>query len=173
MTPFQKWLLLGSSAATTLTGVIYAWMKYLLEPVEPWAVINHPLQPWMLKAHILVAPVLVFALGLVTVDHIWKHYRSRVRPRRRSGLSMMWLVIPMVATGYLIQAVTHAGWLQALVIAHLATGALYALGLAVHWAVSGRAPRRPRRRTHRGRWPRRDRTRVGPAGNHSRQDAVS
>ena len=138
MSPFQKWLLLGSSAATGLTGVVYAWMKYLLEPTEPWAVINHPWEPWMLKAHILVAPVLVFAVGLIATDHIWKHYRLRVRARRRSGLALLWVAVPMVLTGYLIQAVTAAGWLTALVWAHLITGAIYLVALGVHWAVRGR-----------------------------------
>lgn len=135
MTPFQKWLLLGSSAATALTGVVYAWMKYLMTSPEAWSVINHPLEPWMLKAHILVAPVMVFAVGLIATDHVWKHYRTRVRARRRSGLTIMLLLVPMVATGYLIQTITSAGWLQALVIAHLVTGGVYVAGLALHWLI--------------------------------------
>lgn len=138
MNAFQKWLLLGSSGATALTGIVYGWMKYLLEPSEPWAVINHPLEPWVLKAHILVAPLMVFAVGLITVQHIWKHYRARVRTRRRTGLSAMWVLVPMVASGYLIQAVTHAGWLTALVLAHLVTGGAYVIALAAHWAIGYR-----------------------------------
>lgn len=138
MNPFQKWLLIGSSAGTGLTGIVYAWMKYLLEPTQPWAVINHPLEPWVLKAHILVAPVMVFAVGLVAVEHIWKHFRARVRARRRSGLTQMAVLVPMVATGYLIQAVTAAGWLTALIVVHLVTGGVYLLGLGAHWVVGWR-----------------------------------
>jgi hypothetical protein len=129
---FQKWLLLGSSAATAVTGVVYGWMRYLLEPADPWAVINHPLEPWVLKAHILVAPLLVFAFGVIAVDHVWKHFRCRVPMGRRSGISAALFFAPMVVTGYLIQAVTHTGWLRALVIAHLATGAVYGAGLVLH-----------------------------------------
>jgi hypothetical protein len=134
---FQKWLLLGSSAATAVTGIAYAWMKYLLAPSEPWAVINHPLEPWMLKAHILVAPVMVFAVGLIATGHIWAHFRSGLRVRRRTGLTAMAVLLPMTLTGYLIQAITHLGWLQAMVIAHLVTGGLYVVGLAGHWLVAG------------------------------------
>lgn len=135
MRPFEKWLLIASSAATGITGIVYAWMKYLVESAEPWAVINHPWEPWVLKAHILVAPVMVFAVGLVTVGHIWKHFRNRVEARRMSGLTLMAVLVPMVLSGYLIQAVTGAGWLLALVVAHLVTGGLYLVGLGVHWAV--------------------------------------
>lgn len=137
MNAFQKWLLLGSSAATALTGIVYAWMKYLMTPIEPWAVINHPLQPWMLKAHIVVAPVMVFALGLIATGHIWAHFRSGLSVRRRTGITTMAVLVPMVFTGYLIQAVTHAGWLQAMVLGHLVTSGLYVLGLGGHWLVAG------------------------------------
>ena len=58
MNAFRKRLLLGSSALTGLTGIGYWWMDTMLEPMNEWAVINHPLQPWMLKAHIVVAPVM-------------------------------------------------------------------------------------------------------------------
>jgi hypothetical protein len=132
MTPFQKWLLWGSSIATAVTGVVYWWMKELMEPMSEWAVINHPLQPWVLKAHIIVAPVMVLAVGTIALDHVWKHYRSKVNRARRSGTMTMWVVGPMVFSGYLIQAVTHAGWLTAMVWVHLVTGVLYCVGLAAH-----------------------------------------
>ena len=87
MSPFQKWLVLSSAIVGTVTGLVLGWMKYLMQPTDPWAVINHPLEPWVLKAHILAVPVLVFAVGMVAVDHIWKHYRAGVRSgRRRLGV---------------------------------------------------------------------------------------
>lgn len=141
MSPFEKWLLLGSTAAVTLTGVVYGWMKYLLTPVEPWAVINHPLQPFMLKLHILVAPFAVFALGMIALRHVWAHFRRGVPARRRSGLLGMSSAIPMILTGYLIQSVTHVGWLAAFVWAHVITGTAYAVALLIHSAI-----RRPARR---------------------------
>lgn len=132
MSPFQRRLVWSSSLLTGFTGVVYWWMKNMMEPVDPWAAINHPLQPWVLKAHILVAPVMVFAVGLIAGEHIWRHYRERVKAGRRSGLAAMWVFVPMVLSGYLIQAVTHAGWLQALVWTHLGTGVIYLFGLGAH-----------------------------------------
>ena len=136
MNRFEKWLLWGSSAATAVTGVVYAWMQYMMEPVNEWAAINHPWQPWVLKAHIVVAPFLVFAVGVIATGHIWKHYRSGA---------------PMVVSGYLIQAVTHVGWLRALVWAHLITGGLYSVALVWHHLVFRRR-RRIRERLGGARW---------------------
>ncbi len=135
MSLFKRWLLWGSSVATGVTGLVYWWMVNRMEPVDPWAAVNHPLQPWVLKAHILVAPALVFAMGLIAGEHIWRHWRQGVRAGRRSGLLSMWLFVPMVVSGYLIQAVTHAGWLEALAWAHLATGTFYLVGFAAHHRV--------------------------------------
>lgn len=125
------------------TGVVYWWMDRMMEPVGEWAVINHPLQPWVLKAHIVTAPLLVFAVGLIAVDHVWKHFRGRIRLGRWSGLSAMWMFAPMVVTGYLIQAVTHATWLALVAWLHIGTGAAYVTALALHQAVVHR--RRARR----------------------------
>lgn len=135
MNAFQRRLVWSSSLLTGATGIVYWWMKHMLQPVDPWAAINHPLQPWVLKAHILVAPVMVFAVGLITAEHIWKHWRQGVRAGRRSGLAAMWVFLPMVASGYLIQAVTHVGWLRAMVWLHLAAGGIYLVGLAAHHRV--------------------------------------
>ena len=132
MSSLQRWLVWTSSILTFFTGVAYWWMKNGMEPVDAWAVINHPLQPWMLKAHILVAPVAVFAVGFVAGEHVWKGWRQGVRQGRRSGMMAMWVFVPMVFSGYLIQAVTHVGWLEALAWLHLGTGTIYGLGLLAH-----------------------------------------
>lgn len=135
MSPFKRWLIWGSSIATGLTGLVYWWMKDHMEPMDPWAAINHPLQPWVLKAHILAAPVLVFAVGLVAGEHVWRHWSEGVRAGRRSGLTAIWVFAPMVATGYLIQTATRSGWLEVLAWVHLGTGTLYLVGLAAHHRV--------------------------------------
>lgn len=133
----------ASSVATALTGVVYAWMKYMMHPVDPWAAINHPLQPWVLEAHILVAPVLVFCLGMIVVDHAWKRFRAGMAEGRRSGITVAVSVAPMVLTGYLIQTVTGARTLTALAWIHGVTGVLYLGGLVLHhrWFRRTRAAR--------------------------------
>lgn len=136
MSLFEKWSVLSTSLLTAVTGIVYFWMKYFMESTEPWAVINHPWQPWVLKAHILVAPLLVFAVGSIAVRHIWKHFRSRVAWGRRTGLTTALALAPMVLTGYLIQAVTGEGWLRAIAISHIAVSFVYTVGVAAHaWVI--------------------------------------
>ena len=135
MNAFQRLLVWSSSIVTGATGGVYWWMKNVLQPMDPWAAINHPLQPWVLKAHILVAPVMVFAVGLIAAEHIWRHWRQGVTMGRRSGLATMGCFLPMVLSGYLIQAVTDVGWLGALAWMHLGAGAVYLAGLLAHHPV--------------------------------------
>lgn len=145
MSSFEKWSVWVTSALTGITGVAYFWAKYMVEPSDPFAVVNHPLQPWFLKSHILVSPLLLLAVGSILVRHVWKHYRRGIRWGRRSGITTALVFLPMVLTGYAIQAVTHAGWLQALAVGHIAVGAVYLVGLGLHQvAVQYLRPRRRR-----------------------------
>ena len=144
MTRLERDVVVWSSAATTLTGIGYLWLKYFVEPPEPWSVVNHPLQPWLLKAHILVAPALVLGIGMIAVRHIWRHYRERGRFARKSGLLGALSVIPMIATGYLIQSVTAEPLLRIMALSHIALSVAYAVGLAAHYSITRRGrPRAP------------------------------
>lgn len=142
MTRFERTAVRVSSILVGATGLVYGWMKYLMTSSDPFSVIHHPLQPLILKLHILTAPLLVFALGTVAVRHVWAHFRSGTRRKRRSGVAVAAGVVPMVASGYLIQAVTGAGLLLSMVIAHVGTGLVYLAGLAAHEWVGRRSSRR-------------------------------
>lgn len=152
MNRFEKWSVWITSALTVVTGVGYFVTKYLFSPEDPYAVVGHPWQPFFLKAHILVSPLLLFALGLIAVQHVWRHFVSGVRWSRRSGLTTALAVLPMVATGYLIQALTSAGWIRAMAWSHIAFGVLYGAGLVAHvWWIRRGPPSRGRRDRERGR----------------------
>jgi hypothetical protein len=150
MTRFERWSVWSSSVLTFVTGVLYLWLKYGLETDDPFAVINHPWQPIVLKIHILVAPLLVFSVGMVALRHVWRHLRSGSREGRRSGLITLATLGPMTATGYLIQAVTHEGWLRAMAWSHIGLGLVYGIGLLAHqFAAGGRNARAARARERR------------------------
>ncbi len=135
MTRFERWSVWTTSAATIASGAVYLWMKYFMVSDEPYAVINHPLQPWVLKIHILVSPLLVFALGLIALKHVAAHLRRKVKGGRRSGLLLAASAGPMVVSGYLIQVLTNEQWLRIAALTHILTGTLFALGAAAHWAA--------------------------------------
>ena len=132
MTAFERWSVWLTTAGTLLTGVVYWWMKDMLTPPEAWAVVNHPLQPWMLKAHILIAPLQVFSVGLITSRHIWRQYASGVRRGRKSGLISVFAFLTVVFTGYGLQVLTAESLLRVLGWVHLGVGVVYSIGVAVH-----------------------------------------
>lgn len=143
MTPFERRSVWLTTAGTLVTGVVYWWMKEMVTPAEPWAVVNHPLQPWLLKAHILIAPLQVFSVGLITSRHIWRHFRSGVRKGRRSGLVAAVTFLAVVGTGYALQVVTAELLIRTLAWAHLGLGIVYSIGVAAHWpATRGGRPAR-------------------------------
>jgi hypothetical protein len=145
MTAFERWSVWSTSVATLVTGTIYLWMKYLMASEDPLAVVNHPWQPYILKLHILVAPLLIFSIGVVALRHVWRHLKGKTRAGRRSGYITVVVLGPMIMTGYLIQAITHRGWLQAMAIAHIGTGLIYGLALLAHQlAVAGKEARAER-----------------------------
>jgi hypothetical protein len=165
VTRFERWAVWITSVATLVTGVVYLWMKYLMVSDDPFAIVNHPWQPLVLKLHILVAPLLTFSLGVVALRHIWRHLKAGMREGRRSGLLAGVVVGPMILTGYLIQAITHEGWLKAMAYSHIGLGLLYGIALLAHQFSAGgkralairakqRHARRHRRRHRRQEEPR-------------------
>ena len=145
MKPFERWSVWVTTVLTVLSGTGYFVTKYLVTTPDPYAVVNHPLQPLFLKVHVVASPLLLFALGLIAVRHVWRHYRSGVRWSRKSGITIALSFVPMVVTGYLIQVLTAAGWIRAMAWAHVGFGFLYAVGFGVHsWVIRRREPPEPR-----------------------------
>jgi hypothetical protein len=135
---FEAWMLHVSNLLVGGTGVVYAWMIYLVKPTDPFSVVNHPLQPLTQHLHILTAPLLVFAVGLVWRRHVWSQWQRRTAERRRSGLTLMFLLVPMIASGYLLQTAVDGGWRKVWVGVHLAASGLWLAGYLTHQAMSYR-----------------------------------
>ncbi len=176
MSRFERWSIWSTSIATVVTGLGYFWAKYLVQPESAWAVINHPLQPWFLKAHIIVSPLLVFAIGMITLRHVWRHFRAGLPWGRKSGITAALATAPMVITGYLIQSITHEGWLTAMAISHIGFGVVYAIGLVLHQSFvrrwrTGRESR-PAGAWPSGRHPEAVRPKPDPVARRSTSDEV-
>lgn len=125
-----------ATIAVGATGLVYGWMRYFAEPEDPFAVVNHPAQPFFLHAHIVLAPLLVLAVGLIWRLHVWERVRSGFRARRRSGLGLAAVVFPMIASGYLLQVSESEGWRTAWIVVHVATSLFW---IAVYvWHQSSR-----------------------------------
>jgi uncharacterized membrane protein YidH (DUF202 family) len=131
----QVVLLQLSVLSMTATGLVFAWMKYFLKPADEFAVVNHPLQPWMLAAHVVLAPLAVFAFGWVFGPHIWPGIQKRTAPKRTSGIWSAVAIAPMVFSGYLLQVTTADTVRHAMAVGHWISSALFVAAYLVHYVT--------------------------------------
>jgi hypothetical protein len=127
----QVWLHL-SVALTALTGAVFAVMKYFLKSTDEFAVVNHPLQPWMLAAHVVLSPLLLFLLGWTFSNHILPKLRFGDGRNRLTGLTTTLLIAPMTLSAYLLQIATNETLRQAMAVTHWITSAVFVIGYGVH-----------------------------------------
>lgn len=146
MKRWESWSVHLSTLLVGGTGLVYAWMRYLLPAADPYSAIGHPLQPAVQHLHVLGAPLLVFTTGLIWRNHVWSHWKKGVPQRRRSGLALLVSVAPMVVSGYLLQTAVAEGWRQAWVIVHVTTSLLFLVGYGGHLVAAWLAWRRQRAR---------------------------
>lgn len=146
MTRGEAWLTHLATAVAGGTGLVYGWMRYLAEPADEFSIVNHPWQPELKALHILGVPLLVFACGLLWRHHVWARVRSGYPGRRRTGLVLFALLVPMVVSGYGVQVAVAEGWRTAWIWIHGVSSVLWVLGYLVHQLAprKGRAaPARP------------------------------
>ncbi len=127
-----------SMAAVAITGIVFAWMKYFMTTDDPFAVANHPWQPGMLAAHVVLAPAAVFVLGWLWSAHILPKLRSGTRARKKSGVLGAVLIAPMVFSGVLLQASTSEALRSAMEIAHWIASGFFVVAYLVHQLLRAR-----------------------------------
>lgn len=133
MTVGERRLLYVSVSATAITGVTVWIMKDLLPRRDSFSVLGHPWQPHILAAHLLIAPAVVFALGLIAREHIVQGWKFGTNgDGRRTGLMTVLWALPMILSGYLLQIVTGDTPRRVLSLGHLVSGALFTALFAGH-----------------------------------------
>lgn len=132
MTRGEKWLQHAANALVGGSGLAYAWTLYVAEPEDPFALVNHPWQPGLRAAHVVLAPLLVWGLAAIWRDHVWRRARGGFRPRRKSGLALAVLALPMIASGYLRQVATGEVATEIWIGLHLASSSIWLAAYLVH-----------------------------------------
>ena len=144
MTRGERWTMQIATLLVAGTGSVYAVMRYLMRPVDEWAVVNHPWQPLVQHLHVLTAPLLVFACGLIWHRHVVGRWRGGQPQGRRSGPGLLATLVPMVASGYLLQTTITASWRQVWVVVHVATSLAWIAFFVAHqvraWFAGGSGP---------------------------------
>ena len=113
------------------TGLAYAWYRYFAAPIDELSAV-HPGQPVAQHLHVLAAPLLVFAVGLLWRTHVWLGIRLGSGAHRRSGILLAALAAPMIASGYLLQIAVEPGWRTAWIGIHVAASLLWIAGTLAH-----------------------------------------
>ena len=132
MSRAQRVWLHVSVALTAITGVVFAVMKYFMKSSDEFSVVNHPLQPWMLAAHVVIAPAVLFLLGWTFSNHMLPKYRYGDGSNRKTGVAQMALIVPMALSAYLLQVSTNENLRQVMAAAHWITSGAFVLSYAVH-----------------------------------------
>jgi hypothetical protein len=126
------WFLHLSTLLVGVSGLVFAWMLYVLEPTDPYALVSHARQPDVQHLHVLTAPLLVFGCGILWTGHIWARIRSGHQGRRRTGIALTALLAPMILSGYLLQVSVDESMRELWIVTHVATSCLWLLVYAVH-----------------------------------------
>jgi hypothetical protein len=58
------------------SGVGIFIVKHAIEQ-DPFSMWNHPSQPWLVAAHLVTSPILIFVIGSLMLFHVIPHFRER------------------------------------------------------------------------------------------------
>jgi hypothetical protein len=139
MTPRQARLLHLSSAIVGATGVALFIFKDIVVIEGDFGPESHFLEDDVQAAHILTAPALVFACGLIWLDHVWLKVKAGKRARRRTGLLLATMLLPMILSGYLLQVSYEEPWREIWRVTHLLSSLVWLLAYGVHQLSKPRA----------------------------------
>lgn len=141
MSKLEAWVVHLANLAVGLTGLIYGWMLYLVESYDEFALVNHPLQPDLQGAHVLLAPLLVFAVGLIWSNHVWDKVTEGEREGRITGWTLILLLLPMILSGYLLQVTGSPDWHGIWQWVHGVSSSLWIAATLIHQVQAIRSAR--------------------------------
>ncbi|MFQ5719184.1 MAG: hypothetical protein ACE5IK_06515 [Acidobacteriota bacterium] len=143
MSRLERSVLLAATVLAGGSGLILHVMKRWMSPADAFAVVNHPWQPFVLKLHVVSVPFLVLVLGMTMAGHAKDRFLAGRRRGRRTGVAVAVLVVPMIATGVLIQVLMSDPAIRMMAWAHLATGGIFLAVYVVHHVVTPSPGPRP------------------------------
>jgi hypothetical protein len=136
MSRWQAWFSHMVTVAVGASGIVYLWMKYFMTTDDPFSLVNHPLQPYALSLHLLTAPLLVFAFGLIFESHIANRLRLGTPLNRRSGLISVFTFALMTGSGYGLQISSAASLSRTVLMLHLGSSGVFLVSYLMHQFVT-------------------------------------
>jgi hypothetical protein len=136
MRPWERWGFNVCAALVVVSGIVYAWMQYVVTTDDPFALVNHPWQPAVLALHVLVSPPFLLMFGIVFNSHVMRKLQGRVRPNRFTGYASLATFGAMVGSGYALQVLSGDALLRWAVAVHLASGFTFAVTYGTHLLIA-------------------------------------
>ena len=121
-----------SNVLVGASGFLYGGLLYFGLVEGDFGPESHPLEGAARAAHIISAPLLVFAVALLWKDHIWRRFRAGLPCRRRTGITMLFLFAPMVLSAYLLQVSVEDNWRTLWLWIHLGASFLWVATTILH-----------------------------------------
>ena len=139
MTRWERLAFNVLGGVVSASGLVYAWMKYGMATDDPFALVNHPLQPAMLKVHLMASPWFILSCGVLIGSHVMAITGRGPSPNRRTGFVTLASVLAMTFSGYGLQVFTAPVWTRAMLALHLASAGLFLVIYGVHLVIALRA----------------------------------
>ena len=138
---WEQWAFNVLHGVVAVTGVVYLYMKTVMMPLDPFAVISHPWQPAMLSVHVVAAPCFIAFFGMLFRSHTLRKLLSPNAGNRRSGWMSLLSFSTMALTGYLLQVASSPVWLTVFVWAHVSTSLIFVAGYGAHLVIGWKLSR--------------------------------
>ena len=132
MKPWERWSLHLSALAMACSGLLYGWLKYFQQRPGEFGTEPYPLQGVAQHAHVLVGPLMVFALGMMVRGHVVPALRSGTPRGRGTGLWVAAILAPMILAGYGMQVCVDPAWRRALAWVHGPSSLMFLLVYGIH-----------------------------------------
>jgi hypothetical protein len=142
MTPLERWSLHLAALITGATGLLNGLLRWFGQRAGEFGPEPHP---WLGNAqhlHILVAPALVFCLGMMVRGHLQPMLQGQ-REGRGTGMGAASLIAPMVLSGYMVQVATSPALRTCYAWVHGVSAGAFLLAYVGHLALKGWPSRTP------------------------------
>ena len=110
MTALERWSLHVAALLTAGSGFLYGWLRYFGQRTGEFGPEAHPLQGLLQHLHVLAAPALVLALGVILKGHVDPMIRGGKLKFLGTGLWLLLGLAPMVLGGYAVQVAVDPAW---------------------------------------------------------------
>jgi hypothetical protein len=141
VTRLEKWSLHVAALLTGATGLGYGWLRYFGQVQGDFGPEPHRLQGPFQHLHVLTAPLLLFALGMVVRGHLWPKLRGGRPEGRRTGIFLALVLAPMALSAYGLQISTEPAWRNGLAWVHGVTSLLFLAAYLIHLLLTWRLRR--------------------------------